>query len=164
MADVRSEVGPDLAAYSRTIHWSAVLGGSFTAMGVWLFLLSLGAALQSGGGVNTWTAIYNLVSPIIALFFGGLVASRSRLLTSRFDGTLHGVVIWGFTMSIGALLLTNLASLVFSSARTGAATVPSGFSWAITGSILGSLIAAMLGAASTAHPVGVRREVRETHT
>jgi hypothetical protein len=110
MADVRSELGPDLAACSRTLHWSAVLGGSFTAMGVWLFLLALGAALQSGAGVTAWTAIYNLVSPIIALFFGGLVASRSRLLTSRFDGTLHGVVIWGFTMSIGALLLSCAGS------------------------------------------------------
>jgi hypothetical protein len=163
MADVRTEVGPDLAAYSRTIHWSAVLGGSFTAMGVWLFLLALGAAIQSGAGVTAWTAVYNLVAPIIALFFGGLVASRSRLLTSRFDGTLHGVVIWGFTMTIGALLLSSMLSVVAAPAR--AAALPSGFNWAIAGSIFGSLIAAVLGAASATHPAGVRREVaRESHT
>ncbi len=162
MAEVRSEVGPDLSAFSRTIHWSAVLGGSFTAMGVWMLLLALGAALQAGAGLNAWTAIYNLVAPIIALFIGGLIASRSRYLATRFDGTLHGVVIWGFTMSLGALL-TNLFSLVFNPAR-GNIPVPAGFNWAVVGSIFGSLIAAILGAASTTRAVPVRREVpHESH-
>lgn len=150
MADVRSEVNRELAASQMQIHWSAVLGGSFFALGTWMFLLALGAAIQGGGGPTAWTAIYNLVAPIIALFLGGIVAARSRSLSSRFDGMLNGAVIWGFTMSVGALLIGVFGS---SFGRTQGANVPSGFAWAITGSMFGSLIAALLGAAS-AHEHG----------
>lgn len=129
------------------IHWSAVLAGSFVALGAWMFLLALGAAIQGNDRPGTWSAIYNLVSPIIALFVGGAVAARSRLITGRFDGLLHGAVIWGFTMAVGGLL-NGVFGAVFANPGRTAASVPEGFLWAIAGSILGSLIAAPLGTAS----------------
>jgi len=158
MADVRTDVSHEMLASSKVIHWGAVLGGSFAAIGAWMFLLALGAAIQSSPGLNAWTAIYNLISPIIALFLGGLVASRSRYLSTRFDGALHGVVIWGFTMFLGALV-TNFFGIVFLSSARAGVQVPAGFSWAIAGSILGSLIAALLGTASHQHVAREERQV-----
>ena len=149
MADVRAEHNREIAASSLVIHWSAVLGGSFVALGTWMFLLALGAAIQGSGGPNTWTAIYNLVSPIIALFVGGMVAARSRGVDTRFDGLLHGAVIWGFTMSVGALLIGMFGNVFMNASRPGMERgMPEGFAWAIAGSILFSLFAALLGTAS----------------
>jgi peptidoglycan/LPS O-acetylase OafA/YrhL len=147
VADIRTESGRELAESSLEIHWSAVLGGSFVAIGVWLFLLSVGAALQGSGGPNAWTAIYQLISPIVALFVGGMVAARSRLSDKRFDGILHGAVIWGFTMSVGILVLSTVLAVVRIGA-TQAGRLPTGFGWAIVGAMLGSLIASLLGTSS----------------
>ncbi len=159
MADVRTEVKREISSSSLVIHWSAVLGGSFVALGTWMFLLALGRAIQGDTGPNAWTVIYNLVSPIIALFIGGSVAARLRSLSTRLDGLLHGAVIWGFTMSVGALLIGVFGN-VFMTASAGAA-LPVGISWAVAGSILFSLFAALLGTASVKEPGHVigRREV-----
>ncbi|MGC4115172.1 MAG: hypothetical protein QM765_11300 [Myxococcales bacterium] len=155
MADVRTELNREMSTSSFVIHWSAVLGGSFVALGTWMFLLALGAAIQGDKAPNTWTAIYNLISPIVALFIGGAVAARSRVIGTRFDGLLHGAVIWGFTMSVGALLIGVFGSIFMNFNRPGSLSgVPNGFAWAIAGSILFSLFAALLGTAS----------VRERHT
>ncbi|MBI5542716.1 MAG: hypothetical protein HY901_02430 [Deltaproteobacteria bacterium] len=165
MADIRTEVNPGYATPSFVIHWSAVLGASFVALGTWLFLLALGAAVQGQSGPNTWTAIYHLLSPIIALFIGGMVAARSRLLLSRFDGLLNGAVIWGFTMSVGSLLIGVFGAAFLNAARPVALGLPQGFTWAIAGAILGSLVAAVLGTSSVRQQAGfVGRQVpHEVH-
>jgi hypothetical protein len=130
-----------------TFHWGAVLAGAFTALGVWMFLYALGAAIGGEGGQqgpDTWTAIYTLISPIIAFFVGGLVAARARGVDTRADGALHGVVLWGFGLVIGGFLLATMGAevLVHSNAN---ANLPSGYFWAVAGAILGSLITAVLG-------------------
>ena len=63
------------AAAEKTsgFHWGAILGGSFVALGAWITLYALGAAIGiSGtrGPPTAWTSIYVLVVPIIALFIG----------------------------------------------------------------------------------------------
>jgi hypothetical protein len=141
------------AAIRPEIYWSSILAGSFIAMGTWLFLLALGAAI-GGAGSNTWTALYTLISPIIALFFGSMVAARAGF-PSRGEAVLHGVVIWGFTMSISSLLLSVFAPMQI-------AMQSAGFLWAVAGSILGSLLAAILGtttAKASPHRQHVPREV-----
>lgn len=148
MADIRSGVSREAASPSFVIHWSAVLGGSFVALGCWMFLLALGAAIQGDRGPTTWTAVYSLISPIVALFIGGMVAARSRLLAGRLDGILNGAVIWGFTMSVGALLIGTFGTVFFDAARASPGQVPNGLQWAAAGSILGSLLAALLGTSS----------------
>ncbi|MBI3181394.1 MAG: hypothetical protein HYZ28_04565 [Myxococcales bacterium] len=141
MAVERVEVGP------YATHWSAILAGSFVAVGCWLFLFVLGGAIgalaREAAGV--WTAIYTVVAPIVALFAGGLVASRSRWILGRADAALHALVVWGFTMVLGALLFSLLGLLVPSIALQRM-TVPSGYAWAVAGSIFGAAVAAILGA------------------
>ena len=166
MAIERTDLGSQ-----RTIHWSVILAGAFTALGCWMFLYALGAAI--GGAAtktrpDSWTAIYTLVSPVIAFFLGGLVVARSRGIEDRADGALHGIVVWGFAMVLGSLLLSLMGAEVLVHTR-GAVNLPAGYFWAVAGSILGSLITSVLGSmalprrVSTVHreelTTGVRREV-----
>jgi|GEM_PF-3727986 len=150
-----------------TLHWSAILAGAFTALGVWMFLYALGAAIGGAGGrtgPGSWTAIYTLIAPIIAFFIGGLVAARARGVDTKADGAIHGVVLWGFGLVIGGFLLSTMGAevLVHSGAN---ANLPSGYFWAVAGSILGSLITAVLGGMSVNErargrlPVGGREDV-----
>ena len=152
------------------IHWNAVLAGAFTALGVWMFLYTLGGAIGGAGGKagpTTWTAVYTLIAPIIAFFFGGYVVARDRGIDTKGDGALHAVVTWGFGMVIGTLLLsiTGAEILIHTRSRVN---IPDGYLWAVAGSILGSLITAVLGAmtapehehaATRADIVTSRREV-----
>ncbi len=141
-----------------TIHWSTVLSGSFVALGCWLFLLVLGSAI-GGGTIGMWTAIYTLVAPVLALFLGGLVAART--LGSRTNGVLHGLVIWGFSMAIGLFFLAMPAAALL---QMRSLELPHGYSWAIAGAILCSLIASVLGCTAVSRRAtafaGERREVR----
>jgi hypothetical protein len=141
-----------------TVHWSDILAGSFVALGVWAFLYALGAAIGMAGaerGPTTWTALYTLVAPIIAFFLGGLTISRSPVI-DKADGARHGAIMWGFGTVIGGLLLGTLGTAVLVGTQTPA-NLPAGYMWAVAGSILGSLVAAVLGASS----VGTRRSVSE---
>lgn len=144
-----------------TIHWGAILGGSFVALGAWMFFLALGSAIggtQVGGASITWTSLYTLVSPILGLFAGGLVAARSSRIETRSDGAFHGVVIWGFAMVLGAILIGSFGA-AFIAGATANLRLPTGYSWAIAGAILGSLISAVLGASTVSHRVtGFERE------
>jgi hypothetical protein len=133
-----------------TIHWSAILAGSFVALACWIFLYAVGAAIGASGGqgeIGTWTVIYTLVAPIIALFFGGLVVARSSGIISRGDGALHGVIVWGFTTVLGSLILGSLGIAAVLNAQ-GTAGIPAGYFWAVAGSIFCSLLAAILGAST----------------
>lgn len=134
------------AAEEKTsgFHWGAILGGSFVALGAWITLYALGAAIGiSGtrGPPTAWTSIYVLVVPIIALFIGGLVAGRGEYVRNRYDAMLHAAVVWGFCSIFGTLVLGGLVGAVM-----GAMNVPVAFSWAIFGSLILSLIGAILGA------------------
>jgi hypothetical protein len=161
---MKSEV---LEATNIDMHWSAILAGGFTAFGCWMFLYALGGAIGGGAAVrgqpDSWTAIYTLVSPIIALFLGGLICARSRGIHSRAGGALHGIVVWGFTMVIGAIIFTLFGGLAMARAN-GNSNLPMGYLWAVAGSILGSLIASILGSSATSSRVKESRQVRETFT
>jgi hypothetical protein len=131
---------------SYDIHWSAILAGAFTSVGVWLFIYALGAAIGGAGGqqqVDTWTAVYTVCAPVIAFFFGGMVISRSRGILTKGDGAVHGIVAWGFATVIGSVLLATMGAELLR--HEGGVNVVSGYMWAVAGSILGSLIASVLG-------------------
>ena len=61
---------------------------------------------------SIFTGIWGLIVPLIALFVGGMVASRGAGVTTKMNGALHGLVMWGLTTLAGAWLLTNIISTV----------------------------------------------------
>jgi len=116
------------------VSWGAIFGGTVAALGLWLLLLTLGLALGlssvepsapgSMRGAGIFTGIWSLVSPLIALFIGGMVAARGAGVVTKLGGALHGLVMWGLTALAGTyLLMSVLSSVVGGIASVGKAAV-----------------------------------------
>jgi hypothetical protein len=114
------------------LSWGAILGGTFVALGTWILLYSLGLALGlssvdpnnpgSVRGAGIGTGIWSLIAPLIALFVGGLVASRTAGVVDKTGGALHGAVLWGLTTLAGVavmgMVLSSLLGAVFNVGKT----------------------------------------------
>ncbi|QRK13361.1 hypothetical protein JQX13_26995 [Archangium violaceum] len=121
-----------LAGPPVKVSWSAIFAGTVTALGLWILLYALGLALglssinpQDTGSARTsgiFTGIWSLISPLIALFVGGIVAGRGSGVQTKSSGGIHGLVMWGLTTLVGFWLLSNLVSALagglFSMGRT----------------------------------------------
>jgi hypothetical protein len=114
------------------LSWGAIFGGTFVALGVWILLFALGLALGlssvdpadpgSAKSAGIGTGIWSLIVPLIALFVGGLVASRTAGVVDKMGGALHGAVLWGLTTLAGVIImgmaLSSLLGAVFSVGKT----------------------------------------------
>jgi hypothetical protein len=119
------------------ISWGAIFGGAFTALGLWMLLYAFGLAvgltaldpmhrgsLRSSG---IFTGVWGLLSPLIALFIGGLVAGRGAGLFGRGEGAIHGLVMWGVVTVAGSfLVISAAAALIRGVASVGQAAVRAG--------------------------------------
>lgn len=108
------------------LSWGAIFGGTFVALGIWILLYSLGLALGlssmdpsdpgSARSAGLLTGIWSLITPLIALFLGGLVAARTAGVVDKVGGALHGAVLWGFTTMAGAIVLGMVLSSLLGAA------------------------------------------------
>ena len=99
---------PD-GARSR-IAWSAIFAGVVLVFSVELLLNALGAGVGLGmvtpmtggtptpGSFRVGAGLWLVVSTVIAFVVGGFMAGRLAGAPSRFDGVLHGLVVWGLTL------------------------------------------------------------------
>jgi hypothetical protein len=138
------------------LSWGAIFGGTFVALGVWVLLYALGLALGlssvdpadpgSAKAAGIGTGIWSLIAPLIALFFGGLVASRAAGGVDVMGGALHGAVLWGLTTLAGVIVMgMALSSLLGTAFNVGKAAVGA------TGTAVASVAA---GAASQGDTAG----------
>lgn len=117
----RSTYGTPLASGERRAHhvsWGALFAGAIVALASWILLYAIGLAvglssvdpgdMSSAKVAGIGTGIYSLFSPLVALFCGGVVASRLAGLESHKDGALHGVVVWGITTIAGLMVIGML--------------------------------------------------------
>jgi hypothetical protein len=105
------------------INWPAVFAGTFVAAGVSLVLITFGTALglslstsapswrNASIGLSLLSGIWFLVVTVGAMLLGGYVTGRLRARFSaatsdevEFRDGIHGVVMWGLAVLIGALL------------------------------------------------------------
>ncbi|HEY8923475.1 MAG TPA: hypothetical protein VIU64_03780 [Polyangia bacterium] len=108
------------------IAWGPIIGGTIAALSTWILLYSLGLALglsavdpsdaSSLRGSGIFTGVWSLVTPLVALFVGGMVASRGSGLPSRGDGALHGLLVWGLTTLVGVWLVMGLLTTILGGA------------------------------------------------
>lgn len=96
-------------------YWGAIWAGVFTFVAIWSVFGALGAAVftsaatpatpvsSMGIGISIWAGILT----IIAMFFGGLTASR---LSGRINAFMTGTVVFGLSVS-AALILASMARL-----------------------------------------------------
>lgn len=100
------------------VSWGALFAGAAAALGVWVLLYALGLAL----GLSTvdpsdtdtlrrtgvFTGLWGLLTPLVALFIGGLVAGRSAGPLRRGSGAIHGLIVWSLTALGGLVLVVNM--------------------------------------------------------
>jgi hypothetical protein len=124
------------------MSWGAIFGGAVAALGVWMMLYALGLALGLSSldprdpstlkSSGAFTGIWGLVTPLVALFVGGMVAGRGAGIVTKVGGAIHGVVVWGLTTLAGVWLLVNLVTaLVGGAAAVGKTAVQAGTGVAI---------------------------------
>ncbi|HYC69201.1 hypothetical protein [Brevundimonas sp.] len=99
------------------ISWPAVLAGAIVAAAVGAMLNLLGIALGAasfnpydldGGDASDFTAaagMWMAIANSIALFVGGVVASRAAKYSDHHRGGLHGVSVWAVAFLL-ALVIT----------------------------------------------------------
>lgn len=128
----RPTVVPAVAGVPFKLSWSAIFGGAFVALGIWILLYCLGLALGlssvdpsnpgSAKSAGIGTGIWSLIAPLIALFIGGFVAARTAGVLDKGGGALHGAVLWGLTTLAGVILmsmaLSSLMGAVFNVGKT----------------------------------------------
>lgn len=99
-------IGYDAHPLHTLISWPAVIAGAVVAVAAGAMLNLLGVALGAGAlnpfdltragakaftvGAGLWIALANTV----ALFAGGLVASRAAKYADHHHGMLHGLIVW----------------------------------------------------------------------
>ena len=115
MAKIQREVYPSIETAVETVpvtlegvrvSWGGVWSGFLFGMGVLLLLSTLGLAIGisaadigprqdlNASGLGTGAAIWSGVSLLIALFIGGMVATRVGMVFDRTAGMIQGALVW----------------------------------------------------------------------
>ncbi|MBY3568981.1 PhnA-like protein [Rhizobium laguerreae] len=143
---------PYLNAAFNKISWGAVFAGVAVALVVQLLLNLLGAGIgaavidpasddnPSATTLSVSTAIWFVVSGVIASFIGGYVSSRLSGRPIRSTGALHGVTSWAVTTLIVIYLLTSSVGVLVGGVFNG------------LGGIVSSAGSTVASAATTAAP------------
>jgi hypothetical protein len=111
------------------LRWSAVFAGTVCGVGFWMLLQLLGlgiglAAVDAGDaeslrGVGVGTTVWSLVSPLIAMFFGGVLAGKLAQTYDRNVAAVHGLVMWAITSIVGlCATIWIVAMIAAGAART----------------------------------------------
>ena len=126
----------------RRVSWGAIFAGSLVGLVFQIMLMLLGAAI----GLSTWqsgtqnsdqglalgSAIWLLISSLVAIWIGACVAGRLSGGPRRADGMLHGIVTWSVsTLTMFALLAAGIGAVL------GGAGALLGSAGAVGGSIQG---------------------------
>jgi hypothetical protein len=109
------------------VSWGGVFAGVLVAMGVSMLLAALGVAIgvsavdpgeTDPATVGIGAAIWGALQLLIALFVGGMVATRVGAIIDRTTGFFEGVLVWVVSLILMAYLagsgIASVASGVFS--------------------------------------------------
>ena len=118
------------------VSWGSIFGGVLVAMGVLLLLTALGLAIgisavdpaqTQAGRLGTGAGIWAGVSLLLALFIGGMVATRIGAIFDRTTGLFEGVLVW----VVSVLLIAYLAGSGIGMLASGAFNMVSGAGQAV---------------------------------
>lgn len=109
--------------YFPAINWGGIIAGIVVGLAIQLVLALLGMAAgltAANAGATAqpeqasmWAGAWQSVSMLIAAFVGGYVAARMSGLQRKGDGMLHGLVAWGATTLLFAILTTSAVGAIF---------------------------------------------------
>jgi len=106
---------------------SAIIAGALVALAIQLTLSLLGIGIGAAtvdprtetnalSGLGVGSAIWLVLTNIIAMFIGGCVAARLAGAAWPGTGMLHGVATWALASLVGAYFVTSVAGGVLSGA------------------------------------------------
>ena len=108
------------------VSWGGVFAGVLVAIGVSMLLASLGVAIgvsavdpgeTQASTVGLGAAVWGGVQLLLALFVGGMVATRVGAIIDRTTGFFEGVLVWVVSLILMAYLagsgIGNLADRAF---------------------------------------------------
>jgi hypothetical protein len=99
----RISYAPSLRADGMKVSWGGIWGGVLVAVGLLLLLTALGLAVgisaaqpgeTEGATLGTGAGIWAGLSLLVALFVGGMVATRIGAITDRATGFFEGALVW----------------------------------------------------------------------
>ena len=131
-----------LRAEGMKVSWGGIFGGVLVAIGLLLLLAALGVAIgisaaqpgeteasTLGIGAGIWAG----VSLLVALFVGGMVATRIGAISDGATGFFEGALVW----VVSILLMVYFASSGVSMLAGGAFQMVGGAAQAIGGAVQG---------------------------
>jgi len=151
------------------VSWGGIWAGVLVVLGTLLLLSALGVAIglstgaDESGALRAGAAVWSGLSLLVALFLGGMVATRVSLVWDRFPALLQGALVWVISLigilQLGAAGVGMLMNGVLGVAITRPDQMPQPTTSAWTAFLVFalSLIAALIGAA-----VGRRRALYRT--
>lgn len=124
------------------VSWGGIFGGVLVAVGLLLLLTALGVAVgisaaQPGetqaSTLGTGAGIWAALSLLVALFVGGLVATRIGAISDGATGFFEGTLVW----VVSILLMLYFASSGVSMLAGGAFQMVGGAAQALGGAVQG---------------------------
>jgi hypothetical protein len=112
---------PVRAAEGVRVSWGGIFGGVLCAIGLLLLLAALGVAIgisavdpwgTRASTMGTGAGIWAGVSLLLALFLGGLVATRIGATSDRTTGFFEGALVWVVSVLLMGYLATSGISAV----------------------------------------------------
>lgn len=123
----------DIMSVGKRVSWSALLAGLVVAIAVYATLMMLAVAI----GVTTRDriadmpeqaaiigAIIALISAWVALFLGGMVASRVTVGEDKLEAIIYGVLLWGAVFVFSVLASASMANTAIIGSGLWAQTEP----------------------------------------
>jgi hypothetical protein len=116
-----------LRAEGTKISWGSIFAGVLVAVGLLFLLGALGIAIgisaadpgqteasTLGAGAGIWTGL----SLLIALFVGGMVATRTGAISDGATGFVEGALVWVVSMLLLAYLASSGVSMIAGTASS----------------------------------------------
>jgi hypothetical protein len=169
MADLTTNYG--IAYRSSGVNWGAIWSGMFTFTTIWVVFGTLGMAIFATNanpganapitGQSTGIAVWSVILTIIAMYVAGRVTGHVAGASTRRDGVVHGIVMFGLS-AVAAVILTSLSAAVLSGGSGIAGNAHSGYllgmfadlGWSGFVALLLGWLAAMAGASQASAPAG----------
>ncbi len=149
-AHAASDAGLWTGEARARVSWSAIFAGVVLVVAVQLLLSILGAGVglgfvnpghadsASASSLGTGAGIWWVVSTVISLVLGSYAAARLAGVGTRFDGILHGLVVWGLAMLLTVYLVTSAVGGLIGGAFSAVTSTVSA-----AGSVVGSAASAV---------------------
>lgn len=141
----------DIPLDGLRISWGGIWAGVLTVLGTLLFLTTLGLAVgitaadpgnTDAGALGTGAAIWSGLALLIALFIGGMAATRLGMIFDRATGAFEGALVWVLSFvailwlaSSGVQLVASGISRVFSGVTQTIGSVAGGMDELSTGDV-----------------------------